>query len=196
MRCFPLRPFRCGPHTSLPREFHFSIFFLWHPATLEASFLFLASQNRETKQREKAAAHVRALKNRTGHYPPRNSRAEWKSSFRVIYEYPTMSDARSDKPTADATGRFFSRSAGTGLRSKGRGAAPVLVCVVHPCGRTSRMGVYFLIEGAGPHKNSVCVQNIRPSPFLAHELHGLRHSFRPPGKSVGRERGRRHASPA
>ena len=97
---------------------------------------------------------------------------------------------------ADATGRFFSRSAGTGLRSKGRGAAPVLVCVVHPCGRTSRMGVYFLIEGAGPHKNSVCVQNIRPSPFLEHELHGLRHSFRPPGKSVGRERGRRHASPA
>ena len=150
----------------------------------------------EKRSKEKSAAHVRALKNRTGHYPPRNSRAEWKSSFRVIYEYPTMSDARSDKPTADATGRFFSRSAGTGLRSKGRGAAPVLVCVVHPCGRTSRMGVYFLIEGAGPHKNSVCVQNIRPSPFLEHELHGLRHSFRPPGKSVGRERGRRHASPA
>ena len=82
----------------------------------------------------------------SGHYPPRNSRAEWKSSFRVIYEYPTMSDARSDKPTADATGRFFSRSAGTGLRSKGRGAAPVLVCVVHPCGRTSRMRTYFLIQ--------------------------------------------------
>ena len=126
LRCSPLRSFRCGPHTSLPREFHFSILFLWHPATFEASFLFLASQKRETKQREKAAAHVRALKNRTGHYPPRNSRAEWKSSFRAISDYLTKNDARSDKPTADATGRFFSRSAGTGRRRHGRGAAPVL----------------------------------------------------------------------
>ena len=49
------------------------------------------------KQREKAAAYVSALKNRTGHYPPRNSRAKQKSSFRMIYGYPTMHDARSDK---------------------------------------------------------------------------------------------------
>ena len=90
-------PRRAGPHTSLPRELHFSIFILQLRAAFEASFLFLASQNRETKQREKAAAHVRALKNRTGHYPPRNSRAEWKSSFRAISDYPTKSDARSDK---------------------------------------------------------------------------------------------------
>ena len=51
----------------------------------------------EKRSKEKSAAHVSALKNRTGHYPPRNSRAEWKSSFRVIYEYPTMNDARSDR---------------------------------------------------------------------------------------------------
>ena len=69
-------PFGAGAHTALPRELHFSIFILQLRAAFEASFLFLASQNRETKQREKAAANVRALKNRTGHYPPRNSRAE------------------------------------------------------------------------------------------------------------------------
>ena len=50
----------------------------------------------EKRSKEKSAAHL-PLKNRTGHYPPRNSRAEQKSSFRMIYGYPTMHDARSDK---------------------------------------------------------------------------------------------------
>ena len=45
-------PFGAGAHTALPRELHFSIFILQLRAAFEASFLFLASQNRETKQRE------------------------------------------------------------------------------------------------------------------------------------------------
>ena len=51
---FLLRPFRCGPT---------------FPAKIEK------------RSKEKSAAHVRALKNRTGHYPPRNSRAK---SFQLI----------------------------------------------------------------------------------------------------------------
>ena len=47
-----------GPHTTLPQELHFSMAKI------------------EKRSKEKSAAHVRALKNRTGHYPPRNSRAE------------------------------------------------------------------------------------------------------------------------
>ena len=50
-------------------ELHLSLHFSFWPAKIEK------------RSKEKSAAHVSALKNRTGHYPPRNSRAE---SFQLI----------------------------------------------------------------------------------------------------------------
>ena len=80
----------------------------------------------EKRSKEKSAAHVRALKNQTVTTLRATRGLKAFSTFRTISDYPTKSDARSDKPTADATGRFFSRFAGTGRRRHGRGAAPVL----------------------------------------------------------------------
>ena len=93
---FLLRPFRCSPTSFAAAGVSFFYdSFCSSELHLRLHFSFWPAKT-EKRSKEKSAAHL-PLKNRTGHYPPRNSRAEQKSSFRMIYGYPTMHDARSDK---------------------------------------------------------------------------------------------------
>lgn len=95
---------------------------------LRRSLPFPPKKNGKPPKEENAAPSLRP-ENFAGHSPPESS-------------LPAV--AQTSAP-ADATGEIFSLRAPASVQ-RGGGAAPVLVCVVHPSGCTSRMRTYDFMQ--------------------------------------------------